>query len=288
MATVESQCVCCNSLSISRSPAVLMPFVAHRVFRWEPTEINDEWNLRTIKNGNAYSLCNTLMCHNCYHLFLDIRFNKYEMDNLYKGYRDEVYVTMREKYEPGYKKRNDVLNKGYDYLGEVEGFLTQNLDSIKNLSILDWGGDTGKNTPFCNNESNSIHIYDISNKDTLNGVKRVNLNEAKDNKYDLIVCSNVLEHVPYPQDFMLEIKECMNNSTLLYIEVPYENHIREFSNLDDRLNKKKHWHEHINFFNDVSLKKVFENCGYSVLEMKELLIPNSDNVHVFQIALVLA
>ena len=270
-----------------------MPFVAYRVFGWKPIEIDNTWGLDTIQNGKAYSLCNSLMCNNCHHLFLDIRFNSNEMESLYKGYRDEAYVSIREKYEPGYRERNDILNKGYGYLDKVEEFLVQNLNGKNNLSILDWGGDTGKNTPFFYNKNNSVHIYDISDKETQDGIKRVDLIEAKNNQYDLIVCSNVLEHIPYPQEFMLEVKDCMNASTVLYIEVPYENHIRDFSNLKYRLIKKKHWHEHVNFFNDISLIKLFKNSGYYVLEMKELLIPNTsipnaDNSYVFQVALVLA
>jgi hypothetical protein len=64
-----------------------MPFVAHRVFGWEPVEITEDWGLKTINNGMAYSVRNSLLCDNCGHLFLDIRFNESEMNSLYEGYR---------------------------------------------------------------------------------------------------------------------------------------------------------------------------------------------------------
>ena len=58
------------------------------------------------------------------------------------------------------------------------------------LSILDWGGDTGKNTPF-KNHSKKIHIYDVGNSKTVNGTIKVSKSNLKNRKYDLIVCSNV-------------------------------------------------------------------------------------------------
>jgi hypothetical protein len=75
-----------------------MPFVAHRVFGWEAVEITEDWGLKTINNGMAYSVCNSLLCDNCGHLFLDIRFNEGEMNSLYEGYRGQEYTELRERY----------------------------------------------------------------------------------------------------------------------------------------------------------------------------------------------
>ena len=38
--------------------------------------------------------------------------------------------------------------------------------------------------------------------------------------YNLFVCSNVLEHVPYPSQSLAEIVEHMGPESVLYIEVP--------------------------------------------------------------------
>src|SRR5665647_1136619 len=99
---IASSCVICGSCALKKSPAILMPFVAHRTFGWEPVEITDDWGLKTIRNGMAYSICNSIQCSNCGLLFLDIRFNESEMNSLYDGYREKQYTELREKYEPGY------------------------------------------------------------------------------------------------------------------------------------------------------------------------------------------
>src|ERR1700754_592858 len=82
-------CVCCGSGDLAASPAILMPFVAHRAFGWAPVEIDESWGLQTIRNGMAYSICKTLRCRKCSHLFCDIRFSDEEMSAIYSGYREE-------------------------------------------------------------------------------------------------------------------------------------------------------------------------------------------------------
>lgn len=245
-----------------------MPFVAHRTFGWEPVEITDDWGLRTIKNGMAYSICNSVQCSNCELLFLDIRFNENEMNSLYVGYREKQYTELREKYEPGYKEKNDGLNSGIHYIPDIEQFLSPHLTFP--VSILDWGGDTGKNTPFktCNT---LLHVYDISSKPVIvNGAKNIDKLTAINTQYDLIVCSNVLEHVPYPTEIVLDIKNSMKRDTVLYIEIPQEDLIRTADTKTDLHEKKKHWHEHINFYTEKSIEKLITRCGLSIIDFKQL------------------
>ena len=99
---IATHCVCCQGTNLNRSPAILMPFVASRVFGWEPVEITAEWGLRDIRQGFAYPLCNSVQCADCGVLFLDIRFDDAEMSALYADYRGDAYTALRERFEPGY------------------------------------------------------------------------------------------------------------------------------------------------------------------------------------------
>ena len=240
---IATECVCCGCRKLSKSPAILMPFVAHRVFDWRPVEIDLSWGLRTVIDGHAYSICNSLCCDDCGLLFLDIRFSEAELVSLYNNYRDQEYTNLRDFYEPGYKDRNTSLCSGIDYIPEIEDSLSPLLPSP--VRLLDWGGDTGKNTPFKKSGA-LIHIYDISNQPVVSGAESVDKTTALETEYDLIVCSNVLEHVPYPSDLLLDIKTVMRGHTVLYLEVPYENVIRTSLDYAGALINKRHWHEHIN------------------------------------------
>lgn len=275
-----SQCVCCGGVKLDSSPAILMPFIAHRIFGWAPVVIDEFWGLKTIANGTAYTICKSLYCLNCGFLFLDMRFSDKELDALYTGYRDQAYTDLRESYEPGYTERNDFLKSGVPYIEEIEQFLAPHVQLP--VSILDWGGDTGKNTPFKRNNT-SIDIYDISNKAVLPSASIVSKEEAFSKQYDLVVCCNVLEHVPYPSIIIEDIKHTMNARSVLYIEVPYEDLMRTTST-NPHL-KKKHWHEHINFFSEQSLIQLIQNCGLEVLAINKLCTEKKTNsAYVFQLA----
>jgi hypothetical protein len=283
---VATECVCCGGKEFLRSQAVLMPFLAHRVYQWEPAKIDDSWGLNTISAGNAYALCNSLLCMKCSLLFLDIRFSTLEMARLYDNYRDERYTQLRDHYEPGYRARSVGLTRGGNYRKQVEAFLTPHLPNI--LKVLDWGGDTGENTPFKDNPDNTVHIYDISGIKTVGKAIQISKQVAYQEKYDLIVCSNVLEHVPYPRQLLIEIKAVMTTSTLLYIEVPLESLIKEFSNDPQLINKKRHWHEHINFFTADSLKALVTILGLSLLNFQvQEIISEGKTCSQFMLACIL-
>ena len=103
--------------------------------------------------------------------------------------------------------------------------------------------------------------------------------------YSLIVCSNVLEHVPYPADLILDIKNAMNKKTVLYIEVPFEDVVRLAQNGSDLSVKKKHWHEHINFYSENSLRSLLNLCGLNIIALQKLHASAGGNsAYLFQIA----
>jgi hypothetical protein len=277
---VSTQCVCCGSENIKSSPAIIMPFVAHRIFDWVPAVIDETWGLSTIKNGNAYSICKSLYCSNCGFLFLDVRFSDNELSRLYDDYRGVEYNNLRESYEPGYTLRNNSLNAGIEYIKDIEDFLAPHLNYP--LTILDWGGDTGKNTPFKSNNE-TFDIYDISNKDVITGATIVRKEEVLSNKYSLIVCSNVLEHVPYPSTLLLDIVNAMDNDSILYLETPLEDVV--LNNENDLHLLKKHWHEHINFYSEKSLEHLVKNVGLEVLSLNKLQVTaGGKSLYVFQVA----
>ena len=260
-------CICCGSRKLKNSPAILMPFVAERIFNWKQIKIDKSWGLETISKGQTYSICNTLMCSKCNFIFLDIRFSEKELSNLYTGYRDSNYTKLRQKYEKNYKKRNTELIKGITYLDKVEEFIKRDLKFP--VSILDWGGDTGKNTPFKNNNK-KIHIYDLGNSKTIKGAVRVKKSDLKNKSYDLIICSNVLEHVSYPSETLIDIKKNMSSRSLLYIEIPYEKLMIEINNKEKSYQDKRHWHEHVNFFSKKSILKLLKKCKLNIVDFKKL------------------
>jgi hypothetical protein len=264
---IARYCICCDGDRLSRSPAVLMPFVAQRVFGHEPVEITAEWGLRDLRNGMAYTLCNSLQCQECGVLFLDFRFTDEQMAALYHNYRDELYNSQRVRYEPGYASVVGHYAKRADYLAEVEVWLASHLPAAP--AVLDWGGDSGINSLFLT-KNRLLHIHDISGVDLVPGAQRVVSEKLSQERYDLVVCSEVLEHVSFPQELLRQILPTMGMHTLLYLEVPHEALVRQNPDSLDLAPLKRHWHEHINFYTEKALCSMLERLGLQVVDTLHL------------------
>ena len=169
---ISKYCPCCFSFYIEKSDAILMPFMAKKIFDYDYVNINQNWNLFNFDSGKGYLLCKSVECKNCNFLFSDFRFDDEEMLELYKDYREKPYLDLRESFEPGYKLKNEYFKIEYEHkLPFVEDFLSPYVNSES--TILDWGGDDGRSTPF-KNQAKDVFVYDISEKQLDNNVKRIN------------------------------------------------------------------------------------------------------------------
>ena len=273
------RCICCQGDLLLQFSAVLMPFVAKRIFNHEPIEISSEWGLRDIKSGMAYSLCSTLECKDCGVIFLDYRFSDFELSLLYKDYRDEEYNALRIKYEPAYVATASHYLQRANYLEVVEQILVPYVPAIPD--VLDWGGDSGVNSPF-RFTANKLHVYDVSTVDTCSEATKISLENCTEQRYDLVACMQVLEHVPFPINVLRQIIKVMQSDTILYLEVPLEGIFQSNDSLTPRGLLKKHWHEHINFFSPESLVALTKTCGLKVLHFKTQSIVLGDRVGAIQ------
>lgn len=259
------KCIACGASgqTLKTKPAFLMPFVANRVFGWEPFKIEKSFGYKDVKPGWAYPLCNSVACTNCGLIFSDIRFTDEQMSALYEGYRGHEYVIQRKKFERNY---NEQEKTPLNYIVVKENFIKKSLSSESPLAILDWGGDTGQSVVF-NDGVNDVFSYDVGRPRPLqNNVKRFDI--GSDKKFDLITCSHVLEHVPYPINFVAELKKFLKTDGVIFFELPMERIMDPSKNstIEEQLSAKHHWHEHINFFSINSLEHVFSNSGFDILD----------------------
>lgn len=260
---IARRCIYCNHDTPEASPAIIMPFVAHRALGYALVEITHSWGLRDIPVGTCQARCNTLHCPHCGGLFMDLRFGEAEMTALYEDYRGPIYTALRDQYEPGYQQRNKELSN-LSHTLSVEKLLHGKIP--KSPRVLDRGGDDGRNTPFRSTAS-CCHIVEISGKATLPGTLAVRPAEGLAYDYDLVVLSHILEHLPSPFSLLEVIAPLVHRGARLYIEVPYETLMAELAfsgRTDSTWQNKRHWHEHINFFSKTALSALIARAGLVV------------------------
>jgi len=165
-------------------------------------------------------------------------------------------------------------NRVYENLGN-EAILSQ----IKGekLNILDVGCGAGNNAmiltaqghcvdgithsakeaEICKGRMNRVYLHDLSN-----GLPPL------ETKYDLIICSHVLEHLAYPDELLRAMKSVMLADSRLLIALPnimhYSSRIKLILGKFDYKESGIWDNTHLRWFTFDSAKRLLEICGYQV------------------------
>ena len=283
---ITTCCPVCGSSKLSKTPAVVMPFISYRIFGWKPLVISDESGMRSLENGSSYQLCATTYCEECTLVFCDVRFDDGEMGRLYKDYREEEYVTQRQMFEPDYGRTNDYLMQPIHYLTAISEYLESRTEGVS--TVLDWGGDEGTNTPLIGT-GRSINIFDISGKNSgqmQNGVTIIDTLVEGKNAYDLIIAMHVFEHLSNPAEELVRLRSFLNPGGYVYIEVPLEGLVDFEMTTAKQASQKIHWHEHINFYSKSSMRALFNAAALETVDVS--MLDASDEFRQFKIIQALA
>ena len=237
-----NKCVCCQGTNFTFYNGVVYPFIIYR--------------LTGIKG--SFGGCRSVVCKDCGVIFMGYRYTDDEFLKIYNGYRNEEYIKERTEDDVEYSKKNDWFSKRVPYMDAIENLIKPFVKLP--VTVLDWGGDTGHNAPFEDDRS-LLHVYDIGDNEVIEGALKI---DQPEDRYDLVVCANVLEHVSYPVEILKEIVRTMDSHSVLYIEVPDE----QIGEID--LQVKDYllpWHEHINYFSPRSIGEMLDAAGLNAVNV---------------------
>lgn len=100
----------------------------------------------------------------------------------------------------------------------------------------------------------------------INLLKIENSHQIPKQKYDLIILSHVLEHISYPKDYLLSIREnFLSENGYLYIEVPSLELVQSGDYDYDLL--KYFQNAHVIHFNLKSFKNLISLCGFKQVKL---------------------
>tara|TARA_B100001173_G_scaffold279334_1_gene262073 strand:+ start:1156 stop:2346 length:1191 start_codon:yes stop_codon:yes gene_type:complete len=194
-------------------------------------------------------------CTNCTHLQLSIAvdpkiiYKNYDYvsgtTNTYKKYMKEFYIFCLKNTK--ITKLKNILDIGCNDGSQLDVFKKRNFNTL--------GIDPAKNIFKISSKKHKI-ICDFFNYKTVKKIK---------NKFDIIIAQNSFAHNPDPQNFLNNIKKIMHKNSTLFIQTSQAEMCQnnEFDTI---------YHEHINFFNVKSMKKLAENCGLKLhyVEKKQI------------------
>lgn len=228
-------CRVCNSDDVITHGAILSPFLTYRIFNIIPTCVS---KLYDMENGINYFPCLTIGCKKCNFIGCNILFDDDEMIKYYKNYMKEDYIIERRLFDPSF----NISNIKRVCITKTEDWILYYLSSAPK-TVLDFGACENTHTPFKNIAD--ITLVDIGQCIT-------------DNKtFDLLSCLHVLEHVPDIQKTLDTIFTF--TFKYAYFEVPHESFLKKYSTLEEQVDNKEFWHEHINFFNLNNFSRLFND-----------------------------
>lgn len=228
-------CLICGSERLEAKPARVAPFIRERCGILEPVP-----EVRLAR------------CPACNFAFFDQRLEATEVQRLYQGYRDADYTRRRVHFEPYYH----VLRESIE--DRRAAYRSGRIDGMKGLfrdlpgpfdRILDYGGEADGWLAKGVFPHGNVSVFDLSFDAALPAPA----------SQDLVLCSNVLEHVSFPGPFLAELAGFLKPGGWIALEVPYE---RPEDPAALAAHGALQLHEHISFFSPEALVRLVIQGGF--------------------------
>lgn len=203
-----------------------------------------------IEKNISYSYCSS-----CDYIFID-QDKRLNIDEFYKNEYD--FLLENDEIEPE-------IN-GVKYSDYLVGVFSKYIINT-NGRLLDIGAGKGNLLSSFHDKYNEIEYYAVEPSNSFHKLKEKKFIKEKYNIFfsretfnnlffDYITLIEVLEHVPNPKTFLLEIKKIMNKDSMLLIEVPnFKNNKSDLLTID-----------HLSLFHEYNLSKLLSECGFEIVE----------------------
>lgn len=201
-----------------------------------------------------------MVCSDCFHMQLT---HTVSPEAIYQNYlyvsgttqTNRDYFTWFAKFVSEYstKKSGSILDIGCNDGSQLDAFLE--------LGYNTWGVDPAQNL-HANSSAKHKVTCDFFNAET-----------PLYRQFDTIIAQNVFAHNPNPQEFLSTCARLMKDDSLLFIQTSQADMIAndEFDTI---------YHEHINFFNTSSMKKVAESARLHLIDVVRTPIHGVSNIFI--------
>ena len=155
---------------------------------------------------------------------------------------------------------------------KILGFLTA--DSEQSLKVLEVGGGSGALSVTFAAAKNLVTIVEPELIIDTDGLEKQGIRVIQDiwptsqvfgEKFDLILCVQVLEHTERPKEFLLDLAKYINDDGKIYLEVPSGDWVKMHGSVADV--HFPHW----NYFTEMIIQKLALECNLKIMKRCELV-----------------
>lgn len=146
-------------------------------------------------------------------------------------------------------------------IGGADGPMTPSLEKLFDLVLtIDYS-------------KNFLKRIEAKTKETICLFGDTHFLPLQDHTVDMVVCSEVLEHVTIPTQLLTEVRRVIKKGSFVILSVPNESTLR--LNRRTKIAHLPAGDTHINFFTPETLEKLVFRVGFEVVDIRTILPPNS-------------
>ena len=269
MQVTKRECPFCGS----NEKHIALTMEAHSFCEPNFAYIDDPYTLLDITRSTSFSFAK---CRKCGFMFSE---DLLDDDSLNKVYDQIINPEICNDYSLS-EKVFDFNRKDFNRTMELLP------DSSKVKKALDYGAGWGTWAMIAREQIQEVHCYETSpirkefiQKTGLNLIEKISQISNAD-KYELINCQEVLEHVPNPKDVLKLLRDALTDDGAIWLTVPacppdYFQKQAEMISKGQNSKEINPW-EHLNYFTTKTLQEMCKEVG--LVPHSEYLNENQDLV----------
>jgi 2-polyprenyl-3-methyl-5-hydroxy-6-metoxy-1,4-benzoquinol methylase len=232
----------------------------------------EEFYSKALYDGYSNGPLNELLfeiaeCNNCRNIYLTEVLNDKGMELLYNEWLDKDLLKVYYS--------NQVYSIYEETMLRV---IKKHFRKKDKINILDFGAGYGNFCSIATKLGLNTYAFDLStdkNEHLDNmGVTIINNFDKYKGYFDFIYINQVFEHVSDPGGILKSLRQCLTDKGLLFMSVPNCKNVKKIvkeEGLSHKLFKLISPHQHINGFNNSSLKIFGAKAGLKALSMFDFL-----------------
>ena len=194
-------------------------------------------------------------CSNCQHLF-----------------NNAIQANEKNPGHGSYSTNAPVSQSMFDRRKKIMEFLSA--DGDLSLNVLEVGSGSGALATIFVESKNRVTVVEPEPTLDINRLEQLGIRVIQDvwptsqilaEKFDLILCVQVLEHTERPREFLLELVNHINDNGRIYLEVPSGDWVKMHGSSADV--HFPHW----NYFTETMIQKLVLECNLKILKRCELV-----------------